>query len=99
MLRPCLAVVLAACALAVAAFVVWFFARVRVPLAAGRDGAFAAVRVFERVVAERVVLRVVGLRAVVLRGVLLRAVDLVAVLVLVGVLVSAIGLASLFVAD
>jgi hypothetical protein len=102
-----LAVTLAAWALAEAAFeverAVWFFARVRVPFAAERDGALAAVRVlavrvFERVAAERVVVRPVDLRAVVLRGVLLRAVDLAVVLVVVLVF-SAIRLASLFVAD
>src|SRR3954470_1590735 len=98
-LRPCSAVTLAAWALAEAALVASFFARVRVPLAAERDGALSAVRVlarvpavrvFERVAAERVVPRLVELRAVVLRGVLLRAVDLVVVLDLVVLFVSAI---------
>jgi hypothetical protein len=61
-------------------------------LAAGRDGALAAVRVFERVAAERVVVRAVDLRAAGLRAGLLRAVDLLAGVVdLVVVFVSAIG--------
>ena len=79
--------VFAARALAVAALVVWFLVRVRVPFAALRDGAFAAVRVLARAA----VLRVVDLRAVVLRGVLLRAVDfgVVVVLVVVVLVVSA----------
>src|SRR3954453_3758185 len=69
--RPWAAVVFAARVLAVAAFCVWFLARVRVPLAALRDGVLAAVRVFARAA----VVRVVDLRAVVLRAGLLRAVD------------------------
>jgi hypothetical protein len=79
-------VVFAARVFAAAAFCVWFLARVRVPFAAGRDGALAAVRVLARAAA----LRVVDLRAVVLRAGLLRAVvDFGAVVVLV-VVVSAI---------
>src|SRR3954451_230376 len=79
--RPCAAVVFAARRLAVAAFCVWFLARVRVPFAALRDGVLAAVRVFARAAVLRV--RVVDLRAVVLRAGLLRAVDFGVVVVLV----------------
>jgi hypothetical protein len=81
-------VVFAARVFAVAAFWVWFLARVRVPFAALRDGALAAVRVFARAA----VLRVVDLRAVVLRGVLLRAVDRVVVVFVVVFSAMVVGL-------
>jgi hypothetical protein len=89
-------VTFAAWALAEAALVASFFARVRVPLAAERDGALAAVRVLVRVPVERELERVPAVRVfdrVAAERVVLRLeVDLRAVVLLRGVLLRAVDL-------